>query len=91
MITSLETQRQHLIEVATLRPDDIKMFYEKHLVKVGDCSLLAKDAPANVPLLFRGKLRHFNAFDLPLILAGVDPKAPRSCNNNQCINPEHVL
>lgn len=91
MITSLETQRQHLIEVATLRPDDIERFYNQHLVKIGDCSFLAKDAPANVPLLFRGKLRHFNSFDLPLILAGVDPKGTRSCGNNQCINPEHVL
>jgi len=91
MNASLETQRQHLIEVATVRPDDIKRFYEKHLIKVGDCSFLAKDAPANVPLLFRGKLRHFNSFDLPLILAGADPKAVRSCGNIECINPEHVL
>lgn len=91
MTSETEMQRLRLIEVATMRPDDIQRFYSQYMVKINGCSFLIKGAPSHVPLLFRGRLRHFNAQELPIVLAGKDPEAKRTCGNSKCINPEHVL
>lgn len=73
-----------------MRPADIKNFYDKHLVYLEGCSFLDNDAPTMIPLLFRGKLRHYDAELVPFLLAGVDPYGQRSCGIHNCMNPSHI-
>lgn len=91
MKTQIDAQRIQLIEIATMRPDDIKRFYEENLIYVDGCSFLTTDAPAQVPLLFRGKLRHYDSRIVPFLLAGVDPNGEKSCGIHGCLNPDHVI
>ena len=91
MSIDLDNTRLDLIEVATTRLNDIKRFYDKYLGYENGCSILALDAPRNVPVLFRGKLRHYDAKLVPFILAGVDHNAPKICENDKCLNPAHVI
>lgn len=88
--THLESVRQQLIECASMRPDDIKKFYDEHLVYLEGCSFLDNDAPSHIALLFRGKLRHYEAELVPFLLAGVDPYGQRICGIHNCMNPSHV-
>ena len=91
MKTQMDAMRLQLIEVATTRPADISRFYDQYMINVEGCSFLSSDAPANVPLLFRGKLRHYDARLVPFILAGVDPSGQRKCGIAGCLNPAHVI
>jgi hypothetical protein len=86
-----DTQRQQLIEIASQRPDDIQSFYKKHLVNVNGCTFLGMDAPKTLSVLFRGKLRNYNAAEVPAIMSGKDPNGRRNCGIHGCINPNHVV
>lgn len=80
-----------LIECAQMRPKDIENFYNKHLLRVDDCRVLASDAPRDIAMLYRGKLRHYDASIVSFVLAGKNPYAPRTCEIANCLNPDHVV
>ena len=83
--------RLQLIECAQTRPKDIENFYAKWLLTVGECKTMASDAPTNIALLYRGRLRHYDAMVVPFVLAGVDPYGERNCGLANCLNPSHVI
>jgi hypothetical protein len=83
--------RLQLIEIATMRPQDIVRFYNEHLFYVDGCSFLSQDAPKQIELLYKGKLVHYDAARVPFWLAGVNPAGARSCGMNDCLNPTHVI
>lgn len=91
MKTQTDSLRLQLIEIATMRPQDITRFYNENLVYVEGCSFLTTDAPSQIPLLFRGKLKHYDARIVPFLLAGVDPEGQKSCGIHGCLNPAHVI
>lgn len=85
------TVRHQLLEVAAMRPNDLKQFYVKNLVSVSGCSFLHKDAPRDINILYRGKLKSFDASLTPFLLAGVDPNGRKHCGHSGCLNPSHVI
>jgi hypothetical protein len=84
------TSRQQLIEVASLRPKDIKDFFEKYIVIINDCFFLNKDAPEYLDVLYRGKVKQFKASHVPMLLAGVPFESRHTCGIRGCINPHHM-
>jgi hypothetical protein len=85
------TARQQLIEVASLRPDDIEDFYSKYILKINGCFFLDNEAPEYLAVLYRGKIKKFKASEVPVLLAGVRVDAPHSCGFRACINPDHMV
>jgi hypothetical protein len=85
------TVRHQLLEVAAMRPNDIKQFYSQNLVYVNGCSLLSKSAPKEITLMYRGRLKSFDAALTPFLLAGVDPSGKKTCGVSGCVNPSHVI
>lgn len=86
-LTSLRLQ---LIECASTRPLDIQNFYNKYLLYADGCSFLSSDAPPNIALLYRGKLKHYDAMIVPFLLADANPYANKMCGIDNCINPTHA-
>lgn len=84
------TTRQQLIEVASLRPEDIKGFYDRYTTRLNDCVFLVKDAPEHLSVLYRGRLKKFKASEVPALLAGVNLGGPHTCGVVGCINPDHM-
>ena len=87
----LDSIRLQLIECAQMRPKDIENFYGKYLLNVDDCRILASDAPRNIAMLYRGKLRNYDASIVSFVLAGKNPYAERTCGVANCLNPDHVV
>jgi hypothetical protein len=83
--------RLELIEIASRTPEPIKDFYEKHLVYFNGDALLSSDAPPSIELFFRGKLKSYDSYEVPFILAGVNPYGKRKCDIAKCMNPAHVI
>ena len=83
--------RLQLIEIATMRPQDIVRFYNEHLFYVDGCSFLSTDAPKQIELLYKGKLVQYDATRVPFWLAGIDPSRPKKCGIVGCLNPTHVI
>lgn len=88
---NMDSMRHQLIECASFRPNDIKAFYDKWMLYANGCSFLSTDAPHNIAMLYRGRLRHYDARLVPFALAGVDPEGKKICNNDNCLNPDHVI
>jgi hypothetical protein len=87
----LDSMRSQLIECATTRPFDIEKFYELNIVKIEGCSVLSETTPAEVALIYRGRLRYFDSYLVPFVLAGVNPYGNKTCDNAKCIDPNHVV
>jgi hypothetical protein len=84
------TARQQLIEVASLRPDDIQNFYSRYIIKIDGCFFLTNEAPEHLSVLYRGKIKKFKANEVPILLAGVRADAQHTCGFRACINPDHM-
>jgi hypothetical protein len=84
------TVRMQLIESASLRPDDLTNFYNKYKVDVDGCTVLSPTAPEQVAVLYRTRLRFYDAKIVPFILAGKNPYGQKTCRNDDCINPDHI-
>jgi hypothetical protein len=82
--------RLELIEAATNQPNNIRAWYDRYLLHVGEDSFLSSDAPPEIPLWFRGHLKYYDARIVPFVLAGKSPTAPKTCNLSNCLNPAHA-
>jgi hypothetical protein len=82
--------RLELIEISTQRPFDIKAYYDRYLLNVSGCSFLSSDAPLDMPLFYRGKLRNYNPLLVAPLLGGKNPYGERSCGIHACLNPTHI-
>lgn len=89
-VAQQHAMRMQLIESASLRPDDLTNFYNKYKVVVDGCTLLSPAAPKEVAVLYRTRLRYYDAKVVPFILAGKNPYGEKTCGNADCINPDHV-
>lgn len=82
-------QRLEILEVAATRPGDILRFYEDNLVKSSGHWLLRPNAPKEIVVFYRGRLKSYDPNVLLIHLAGKTGK--RHCGNSICLNPEHML
>lgn len=87
--TALLGIRLELIEVSTTRPLDIKSYYDKYLVEIGNCRILSSDAP-RMPLMYKRALHRYDPELVAPLLAGKNPYGDRSCGVAKCIRPDHI-